>query len=524
MTDRASTVLVDQYINKKVFEDAVWSDKFMLIVLALHLPFIIYFVPNGYGTHLQGAVPGVITIFASFFAYYFAKGTLLSRAVIAVSLMIMSMIVIMQQLGRIEMHFHIFSMLAFLIIWRDWKVLLIGALAIAIHHLVSVPLQLANITIGGVPYVPYGDSCDWPTFFLHATFVVLETAILVFFSIRLRAQFTLANHVAAILSTSSKHSDLTLSFEHIKARSEGDKAFIESLSTFYLMIKTSFDHLQNISSALNGVASESVEVAEANRVQLTRQNTFIMDAASSVDTMNATLLDISQTTQSTAKATADAQSLALASDVKVNETVQQMQALTEQINTVKGVIDQLAADTLSISSTTDIINSIAEQTNLLALNAAIEAARAGEQGRGFAVVAEEVRALALRSGMATKEISDVIENLTSSASHAVSVMDKSQEQSLYAINIATQTNELLTKVTSAMDDIAQMSDKVAMAMQEQKSSSTSVSENMNAIKASNLDSQEKVNSATQLSTDVAHMTENLLAVTMKIKTKDEVKK
>jgi len=75
-----------------------------------------------------------------------------------------------------------------------------------------------------------------------------------------------------------------------------------------------------------------------------------------------------------------------------------------------------------------------------------------------------------------------------------------------------------------MDDIAQMSDKVAMAMQEQKSSSTSVSENMNAIKASNLDSQEKVNSATQLSTDVAHMTENLLAVTMKIKTKDEVKK
>jgi methyl-accepting chemotaxis protein len=522
MSDNVSLVAVEQYINKKIFEDTVWSDKFMLIVLALHLPFIIYFVPNGYGTHMQGAVPGIIAILASVFAYHFAKGTLLSRGVIAVSLMIMSMIVIMQQLGRIEMHFHIFSMLAFLIIWRDWKVLLIGALTIAVHHLVSVPLQQANITIGGVPYVPYGDSCDWPTFFLHATFVVLETAILVFFSIRLRAQFTLSNHVAAILSTSSKHSDLTLSFEHIKARSEGDKAFIESLSTFYLMIRNSIDNLQNISTSLNSAAFESVTVADANRAQLTHQSEFIVSAAASVDSMSNTIADISETTQNTAQATLDAKSLALESSAKVNETVQQMQVLTEQINTVKTVIDKLAADTLSISSTTDVIRSIAEQTNLLALNAAIEAARAGEQGRGFAVVADEVRTLAMRSGVATKEISDVIENLMASASHAVTVMDKSQEQSLQTIGIAEQTNMLLNKATSAISDISLMSDRVAIAMQEQKSSSASVLENMNAIKLSNLDSQEKINTSTKLSADVAKMTENLLSVTMKIKTKNKI--
>lgn len=65
-----------------------------------------------------------------------------------------------------------------------------------------------------------------------------------------------------------------------------------------------------------------------------------------------------------------------------------------------------------IYSITNIINEIADQTNLLALNAAIESARAGEVGNGFAVVADEIRQLADQSKTASKNINNLVKEIS----------------------------------------------------------------------------------------------------------------
>ncbi len=67
-------------------------------------------------------------------------------------------------------------------------------------------------------------------------------------------------------------------------------------------------------------------------------------------------------------------------------------------------LETIAQSGERIGEIATLIDEVAFQISLLALNAGVEAARAGEAGRGIAVVAQEMRALALRSTSAAKDL------------------------------------------------------------------------------------------------------------------------
>ena len=102
-----------------------------------------------------------------------------------------------------------------------------------------------------------------------------------------------------------------------------------------------------------------------------------------------------------------------------------------------------------------VIDEIAFQTNLLALNAGVEAARAGDAGRGFAVVASEVRALALRSAEAAKEIKGLISSSTTQIDHGV--------------DLVGQTGKALERIVAQVVEIDNVVSAIARSAEEQAS-------------------------------------------------------
>jgi methyl-accepting chemotaxis protein-1 (serine sensor receptor) len=132
---------------------------------------------------------------------------------------------------------------------------------------------------------------------------------------------------------------------------------------------------------------------------------------------------------------------------------------------VVGTMGDITRASRKIGEIVGLIDSIAFQTNILALNAAVEAARAGEQGRGFAVVATEVRALAQRSALASKDIRSLIQGSADQVGKGTSLVESAGATMHEIVASVGRVNEMMTAIASASQEqltgIDQVTDTVA---------------------------------------------------------------
>lgn len=118
-------------------------------------------------------------------------------------------------------------------------------------------------------------------------------------------------------------------------------------------------------------------------------------------------------------------------------------------------IQELGKRSGQIGAIVETIDEIASQTNLLALNAAIEAARAGEHGKGFAVVADEVRRLAERSSLATKEIRTMIETVQRGSEQAVEAMNQTGQEVQAGVKLTRQAGTAFEAIAAGTAESAE---------------------------------------------------------------------
>ncbi len=148
------------------------------------------------------------------------------------------------------------------------------------------------------------------------------------------------------------------------------------------------------------------------------------------------------------------------------ETVEGMKRIKEAIDRVSQRVADLGERSSEIGSIVATIDDIAAQTNLLALNAAIEAARAGEQGRGFAVVADEVRKLAERSSVATKEIGALIGGIQSGVTDAVTAMEQGSQEVESGYSLAREAGRALDDILESSQAVGKQVNQMASAAEE----------------------------------------------------------
>lgn len=301
--------------------------------------------------------------------------------------------------------------------------------------------------------------------------------------------------------------DLT---QQIDAQGKDEPArLLAAIARMQHSLRSAISQISDSAIQLAAATEELHAVAEDSSRNLQSQNGEIQQAASAITEMSAAVDEVARNATGTAEASNQSARLAHEGRDKVQHTVNTIENMTHVFAKTSQQVEGLAEESKDIGKVLDVIRAIAEQTNLLALNAAIEAARAGEAGRGFAVVADEVRALAHRTQVSTREIEGMISKVQAGTQATVDSMRGSVEHAQQALEIANQAGIALEGIYQQVGKISERNLLIASASEEQASVAREVDRNIINISDFSTQSAAGANQTSASAQELARLATNL---------------
>ncbi|NYT26315.1 chemotaxis protein [Alcaligenaceae bacterium] len=314
-------------------------------------------------------------------------GARITRLSVALSFMLFCALHIHQAMGTTELHFGIFVLLAVLLCYRDWMVIVIAALVAAAHHLLFSHLQALGWNT--ICFVEPG----FGRVLAHAAYVLAETAVLSYIAVWLQRDSLQAAELQHLVERMSVGQGGGIDLQ--SSAPAYHSAAARSLAASLAMVASAVRRVRGAVVSMHETLSRMTETNAEVRDGASRQAAMVQEAVAAVDTVaDASVAGRDQAAGAVGHAQ-EVYRLAGEGSTVMRESMATMASISES--------------SARIADITAVIDGIAFQTNILALNAAVEAARAGPEGKGFSVVAGEVRGLAHRSAQAAKEIRALID-------------------------------------------------------------------------------------------------------------------
>ncbi len=230
--------------------------------------------------------------------------------------------------------------------------------------------------------------------------------------------------------------------------------------------------VEQMGRAIDGVAKGAQEQAKA-----------ISMASQITSRINTAIAQVASNAQAVTRDSAQAAAFSRDGAKTIKETILGMETIRSKVGLSATKVEEMGTRSEEIGAIVETIEDIASQTNLLALNAAIEAARAGEQGKGFAVVADEVRKLAERSSLATKEIATLIKGIQKTVSEAVTAMQASAMEVEAGVTRANSSGVVLDNILGAAEAVYKQAEEAGQAAAKVGSAAAELVEAVDSVSA-----------------------------------------
>ena len=301
-----------------------------------------------------------------------------------------------------------------------------------------------------------------------ATLIVLTLMLVLLLSFYIARQLQKdINEITSKLISIATNNDLTLRVE-VKSKDELGE-ISNTINKLVEHLQGLVGKIQHTSSVLKINLTENMECNSIIEGSVNNGIDQVTQIVTATTEMSSTVADIARNAMEASTETEKANNQGQHGNHEVEETIENINHLSTELNNASTIIHKLNQSALNIGQFLNAVKDISDKTNLLALNAAIEAARAGESGRGFAVVADEVRSLSMQTKKSTDEIELMIKDLQADANSAQAAMESGINMVEKSVKDATQTGKDISQITNSIQHINQMNEQIATAAEEQSS-------------------------------------------------------